>query len=91
MNPIKWFKKLPRKQKYLLFKMTSIFLGTLSVPLCTFIGYKMGAGAGFLTLVVWGYMSFSMLLYVIDSAIWWWLIENVDAIRQKVRKRKKKK
>jgi len=69
--------------------MTSIFLGTLSVPLCTFIGYKMGAGAGFLTLVVWGYMSFSMLLYVIDSMIWWFLIEHIEWVRSKPRKKKK--
>ncbi|MFH0846877.1 MAG: hypothetical protein V1894_02320 [Chloroflexota bacterium] len=62
--------------KYNFLRGLTIFLGAVSIPLSTFIGFCFGVGRFSIGLV---FLSFQTFLALADGYIWFWVIEHMDA------------
>ena len=62
--------------KYNILRGTTIFLGAISIPLSTFIGFCFGEGRVSTGLV---FLLFQTCIALTDGYIWFWVLEHMDA------------
>ena len=62
--------------KYNILRGTTIFLGAVSIPLSTFIGFCFGEGRVSTGLV---FLLFQTFIALTDGYIWFWVLEHMDA------------
>ncbi len=61
--------------KYRMMKATTILLGTVTIPLAYFAGFSFGEGR---YSVGWACLAVQTFLYIIDSIIWFWVMEHMN-------------
>ena len=62
--------------KYNILRGATIFLGAISIPMGTFIGFCFGEGRVFTGLV---FLSLQTFIALTDGYIWFWVLEHMDA------------
>ena len=62
------------RNKYVILKAITIFIGALSIPWSTFVGFCFGEGRYFIGVVA---LCCQTAVSLIDGYIWFWVLENM--------------